>query len=416
MPFRRTLSDREYGFELAGFEREIIKQEDVGFVVNVNRQYRYFRLAPSPFLKPYDTLYVVDLGLDVPPKGAFIRIRKFEKRNLVRGKEFVSVNLVKDWEFADFKPFLRSKPVFDVNDLWCMLKSMFKKPREELVSSIAIYLASSPPYDLLKGGLRGILIANKQNWTAYKRIFQYLIPGEFQRRDSPYYYGYQYGKVDPYSEPDNSHEVCIDYVNPKEPTYFHVPQPLGNVDTKPVKDFEDLFKDYSGGIAGYMLHYLHLQPKINNPELVNKRIEEIVLEIKRASADSKLPPDFTFLERIAKAVARLNLRETVKKDDLDFVTDVWLECYKTALRFCRVSVPLAKYYSLGKDAKIVYTLIKDLAVNDKVERRVVVEEGTKLFGDSFYVERIIEKLVERGFVYIPCPGVIGVVDSSRHLV
>jgi len=413
---RRSLFDREYGFELAGFEREIIREKDVGFVVKVDRRCRYFRLAPSPFLKPYDTLYVVDRGVEIPPAGAFIRVCKYEKKYYASDKDVVRVKLVRGWEFADFSQFLKSRPVFDFDDAWFILSQMFKKPREELISSIAIYLASSPPYDILRGGLVGIVIARKQNWAAYKRLFDYIIPREFQKKKSPFYYGYQYNQVDPYQIPEDPHEVCMDYVNPSEPTYFHVPQPLKNVEMNPVKEFEGLFKDYGGGIAGYMLHYLHLQPKIVNSDIVDKRIEEIILEIRRVDSDIVLPPDFTFLERIAKAVARLKLREKVKKEDLDFVSDVWLECYKEALRLCKKSIPLAKYYSLGKDSRIIYTLIKDLAVNDRVEKKVIMEEGVKLFGDEYYVEKLLEKLIREGYIYMPKYGVLEIVDRAQMLL
>ena len=412
----RSLFSREYGFELAGFERAIIQKKDVGFVVKVDHESRYFRLAPSPFLNHYKTLYVVEKGVDIPPKGAFIRVSKYEEKQFMSGREVIKVKVVRGWEFADFSSFLKEKPVFDFDDLWIILGKTFKKPRDDILSSIAIYLASSPPYDILRGGLVGLVVARKQTWYAYKRIFDYVIPREFQRETAPYYYGYQYNKVDPYQEPLKPYEVCMDYVNPPEPMYFHIPQPLVNIETNPVSEFDDLFKDYGGGLAGYMLHYLHLQPKVENQEVLDKRIEEIMLEIKRVDGDIVLPPDFTFLERIAKAVARLKLREKVKKEDLDFVENIWLDCYKESLQLCKKPIPLAKYYSLGRDEKIIYALVKDLAVNDKVEKRVIVEEGVKLFGDEFYIEKLLERLIRKGYLYQPRYGVIKIVDCSQIIL
>ena len=390
----RSVFSREYGFELAGFERAILRKKDVGFVVRVDRRSRYFKLAPSPFLPQYKTVYVVEKGVDIPPKGAFIRVRRYERRQFVNGKEIIEVKVVKDWEHQDVKPFLKEKPTFDFDDLQMFLSSMFKKPRESILSSISVFLASSPPYDIFKGGLKGVVVAKGNKWTAYRKIFDYLIPKEFQRESEHYYYGYQYKEVDPYAEPLKPFEICMDYVNPVEPIYFHIPQPLVNVETNPVSKFVDLFKDYGGGIVGYMIHYLHLQPKIENPKVLESRMEEIVSEIKRVDADLVLPPDFTFLDRIAKAVARLKLRETVKKEDIDYVEDVWLECYKETLPIVsRKGIPLSKYFNLRKDERIIYGLIKDLAVNGYVERKVVIEEAKLLgdrFRDEFYVERLLK--------------------------
>jgi len=416
---RRSLFNREYGFELAGFERAIIREEDVGFVAKVDRRYRYFRLSPSPFLKCYDTLYIVERGIDLPHKGAFIKVTKYDEKYVRSGKDLIKVKVVREWKFADFSNYLNEKPIFNFDDLWMFLRQMFRSARnidlESILSSIAVYLGSSPPHDVLRGGLLGIAIVRKANWPAFKRVFDYLIPKEFQKEKAPYYYGYQYKFVDPYLEPIDPNEVCIDYINPPEPTYFHIPQPIVNVDTNPVNKFESLFKDYGGGIAGYMLHYLHLQPKIENYQALNKMMDEITQELRRVDGDVVLPPDFTFLERISKAIARLNLRERVKKDDIDFMGTVWLECYKESLKLCKKSLPLSKYYSLGKDERVIYTLIKDLATNDRVEKRVIVEEGAKIFGDEFYVERLLENLIKKGYLYEPKIGVLEIVDRSQIL-
>jgi len=394
-----------WGYELAEFEKELIfRRENTGFVTDLKfvkglNTYT-FRLAPSPFLEPKkNELFVLDVGAPVPKEDELIEVEVTRVEKVFkRGKHFL-VKLVSDWKKLDVKEILGRRPIITYEDfLEIVIPMPFKKLEDHQKVAIAVYFASTPPLGVYKGGILGIAMMREQTWYAYRRLLS-LIPREFKSSKSKYYYSHYLGKVERLNlQRMRPQEISVDYINPTEPTYFHIPQALLNCETKRVSSFERYLKEARGAITAYMLQYLCTKPTLPRERYTVKKLEEVITDVK-LFRKLVIPPDMSFVQRVPVAIARLQLRDKPKKEDMEETFSVWLDNYEEMLRHVSQPYDFKEYYKLTEDERKLYNLMVDLSENDLVKRSVLFSAATKIF-DRITLDHLLSELHRKGFIII----------------
>ncbi|RLI81670.1 hypothetical protein DRP04_05630 [Archaeoglobales archaeon] len=411
------MEQRIWGYELAEIEKELIfEKENTGYVRWEDRKHGIACLDPSPFLKTTKFEYYV-FQCEYPKEGMLIEAEIDQVREILdKDKEGVmrrfQVKFVTGWrELNPFEIIRHKKPLISRDELRYALLSPFTRKDNAIADSIAVYLASSPPFANRKGGIiAGCLIRNKRIWRTFTKILS-VIPPQFRSIRSRYYYDFKYG------EPTNLNvekmapaEINLDYVNP-ENIHIHVPQPLVDVDVKPVREFEPWLKEVRPLVRALILQMVLLNPKID--KMAERALLDEIYEIHDnllANGTAPFKPDLTSIQRIVTSLSRLEMCQEVTPRKVTEAAEFWLKAYEESLKITSRIIDLRGFFKLDEKSRKLYMIIRD--IGSEVSEAEIYREATKRKMNEFDVELALEELRIKGFIIQLPSGKYAIVERG----
>jgi len=392
-----------WGYELAEIEKELIfEKENTGYVRWEDKRHGIAYLDPSPFLKTTKFEYYV-FQCEHPKEGTLVEVEIGQVREILdKDREGVmrrfQVKFVTGWrELTPFEILRHKKSLISRDELRDILLFPFTKKDDAIADSIAVYLASSPPFANRKGGIiAGCLIRNKRIWRIFTKILS-IIPPQFRSIRSMYYYDFKYG------EPTNLNvekmtptEINLDYVNP-ENIHIHVPQPLVDVDVKPIREFEPWLEEVRSLVRALILQMILLNPKID--KVAERALLDKIYEVHDNLLDrgiAPFKPDLTSIQRIVTSLSRLEMCQEVTPRKVTEAAEFWLKAYEESLKITSRVVNLRGFFKLDEKSRKLYMIIQD--IGGEVNEAEIYKEATKRKMNEFDVGIALEELRIKGFI------------------
>ncbi|WP_209681601.1 hypothetical protein [Methanohalophilus levihalophilus] len=389
---------------MSGYEYSLFfEHENMGFVRYTGRSQRKFRLDPSPFWKDGREIYYEIENGKAPEKNRLIRVYvKESERNvtsLKNGFLWNDTKYVSRWEYVDPSKITHRK-MMDLEEYLDFFKTPFVATTDYLENisySVAMYTASTPILGSnMKGGIDAAALTNEPRWSMFKNMMG-LIPREFNQTKSNNFYSYTKSKRQ--LNPLFSSEVNVTYKNPDNIS-VHIPFTL-DTELKSADFYRDKFFDQAPLARGYMLDSLLYQPQI--PKKLESHIEFKVQEMyedfrqsEYASYNQELG---SAVPKLASAVARLNFREKVEKEDVDTAFDTWGEMYNHSLFIQKMNLKTELLYRLSDDERIFYTDLKKAFGKENLIPMNQLLVSTAV--PEWKFEAIVAQLSHAGLIYFP---------------
>ncbi len=395
-----SLKERSFGYELSELEKVLIFQkEDIGFVRYAHKSGKAFYLDPSPFLLSTKREIFVT-NTNPPPEGELVEVVVREEKDEIIPQDSevikIRVKIVESWKRIDPKSIIKKRSLILQEDF----VEFFKMPYvgvSDLIDGIgissALFTVSSPPIVSEKGGVNTAVFGKRQAWSSYNRIMQ-VIPNEFKKATSPYYYCIQQRETR--LNPVNSMEVNLSFCNPRK-VPMHVLIPL-EVKVKRVNSYEESFKEMLPLVRAYMLQSLLLKPEI--PEWCYRTMQEAIYELMEDVKGSGFLPcklDLgTLIPRIATSIARLHVNTEVERDYFKNALDLWLDMYYRAVKLSSTPLEVSKLYRLDDNARKLYVELVELGAVDNYVSERIIRENTSV--PKWFYSQALEELRNAGLV------------------
>lgn len=336
MAYRKSLKNREYGFEFSGTEYSLIFEHDnMGFVRFDGRSKKTFFLDPSPFLPtPKKEKYILE-KCQPPENGELIRVTSLETETVVRQNfglfNNVVIKYVRAWEKINPNKLIHRKILHTDEFI-----DFFKLPYvgisdhvEPISHCLALYCISSPSIGSNnKGGIDTAMLTHKTQWSAFKNLMS-IIPNNFKKSPSTYFYGIMENEKN--IQPANSLEVSRAFKNPTD-LFVHIPVTL-NVELKNKEHYKENMDFQIPMMRSHLLDALLFQPKIQSN--VESHIIEILYDmidkVESAKTMTYKQDLGNVAQKLSSAFARLDFSEKVTKENIKESKSVWEDMFVPVL-------------------------------------------------------------------------------------
>jgi hypothetical protein len=261
----------------------------------------------------------------------------------------------------------------------------------------ALYISSTPPYMRHAGGINAAVLGKQKSWNAYTGSMNAVIPSDFRRASSDYYY--RLSEQDREFETGTKREVSLSYLNPAV-TPMQLPLILDIEDVKSRSNINAYCKEDYSVLNAHLLDTLLMNPSI--PASLDPYIAEKTYELRNDLMDmGGLPYNQDLgsaISLMGLAYSRLQHKTECSKDDVKEVFDFWVDMTHNVSRELSTPVTLTELYSLRRAEKTLYT---DLCVAFGTDVDVSVKEAKKATSlkDSQF-ETALEKLNLKGYVLL----------------
>ncbi|NOR48302.1 MAG: hypothetical protein GQ533_09715 [Methanosarcinaceae archaeon] len=403
MVYRKSLKNREYGFEFSGTEYSLIFEHDnMGFVRFAGRSKKIFYLDPSPFLPtPKKEKYILE-KCQPPKNGELIRVTSLETETVVRQKfglfNNVEIKYVRAWEKINPNKLIHRK-VLHQDEFIDYFKIPFigiSDHIEPISRCLALYCVSSPSIGSNhKGGIDTAMLTGKNQWSAFKKLMS-IIPNNFKKTTSSYFYGMI--EKEKNIQPVNSLEVSRAFKNPID-LFVHIPVTL-KVELKKSEYYRENIDFQIPMMRSHLLDALLFRPEIQSN--VESHIIESIYDMIENVESNKM---MTYKQdignaspKLSSAFARLNFSEKVTKENIKESKSMWEDMFVRSQQEKAFDLPKVQS-KRSIDAQNLYYDLHNIFGVESVFSMDQIKEETKysewILGDA------IAELQRCGAVYSP---------------
>ncbi|AFV24497.1 hypothetical protein Mpsy_2293 [Methanolobus psychrophilus R15] len=404
---RRSLDNRWRGYELSGTEMKLIFENDnIGFVrYNIGYKTKAY-LDPSPFKKtPKREVYVFECE-NLPKEGELIEVitletdeKNFEGpvHNCIR----VVIKYVKDWRKLSPNKYIQSKAMKrdEYTDFFGQpFRGNNKNSVEDLSFCMALSTVSSPMIGANgKGGIDTGIFGKKDVWSSYKDVMG-LIPSDFKRAQSKYYYNQT--EKDALINPVNSKEINMSLLTPKS-TAIHIPI-LVDGEVRRKSQYKENVLYQIPIIRAYMLDTLLFEPQPAS-EKVEKRVVDMIHSIlNKVSSTQSMACNIdvsSTASKLSSAFARLKLSDVFTEADVIECGDIWLDMYHHSLKIEKAGIDVDHLFKLRPDEFRLYQELQDMyGLEEPIPMSVLKDVKSVEF---WLIEETFDILRKKGIVYCP---------------
>jgi hypothetical protein len=355
------LHNREIGALFSQVEWNLTfndKYSDTGYVHYIGNNSRYFELRPSPFLENKKSSIYCSGDIAPPPNETFIKtnVIKEDKIEAIRKGPIRSIKTIDKWESFDPTPLAERRKSMNPEEIIDFFSKKYKG-EEDLINEIAtcssLYSFSSPPYSLDYGGINAGAFGRKDQWDNFKFPFR-VIPPEFKRKDSAYYY-YIAEKERKMGSIKNK-EISLAFFRP-EKTDIHIPIVLdGTYEKKISKEYREALNESSEIIYTSLLDSLLLTPKPskNVVSVLADTVYELIDDYKKGGNIAYNQNLGDALPKLSSAYARLFHNSDINHDVIKNVFDLWADMHHRTIKLYRAPSKISDMYVLSGDARKLY--------------------------------------------------------------
>lgn len=413
-----SLNGRSYGYEFAGYERNLLfdpdgKFKNTGFVRYANKQKGEFFLDPSPnFKTPKDEIYILKGCKEKPPANQLIEavVSETEYKYVPINKKCYKITLkyVSGWNIVDPKKILGNS-LLSTEEFLATLSSMMIGHEDvaDLRTGLGMYICSSPQLaDFEKGGIDTTIVAKSitQKWAKFNQIAR-IIPAEFRNPSARVCY------------------LSLETLSPANPLKCcELNRAYKNVVTTPVQiplPFTVEFKKYDkrswksqATIARTFMIDSHMfQPKI--PDSMEKRVQDAMHEINEIVKYKYEIPYFqdigSVVPKLTTSICRLNFGSEVTNNNLKNTLEVWSDLVTTTFKIGEARREIHGIYNLNDNEIRMLSEIKhmsDTGMHMTVETLMKI---TKIREWDF--EETLNGLRRKGHIYFPRSNKIALVEK-----
>ncbi|WP_292464140.1 hypothetical protein [Methanolobus sp.] len=399
------LDERIYGSQMSTLERELLfNRENTGFVRFDGNSRRTFYLDPSPFLALDKNEVFYLISGKAPGKNELVRVEVADSEIIHRGGKGrfskTKVNFVKSWEAIDPNSISKARSLLDFEEVIDYLKMPYigdKGVLDCIGMGSALYISSTPPCTRQVGGINAAVLGKQKNWNAYTSSMNAVIPSDFRRASSNYYY--KLSEQDREFETGARREVSLSYLNPAV-TPMQLPVILDIEDVKSKSKINAYCKEDYSVLNAHLLDTLLMNPSI--PGDLDPYITEKTYELKNDLLDmGGLPYNQDLgssISLMSLAYARLQHKTECSKDDVKEVFEFWVDMTHNASRELSTPVTLNELYSLRRSEKTLYTDLCNAFGTDVDVSLEEAKKATALKESQF--EAALEKLNLKGYVLL----------------
>lgn len=269
----------------------------------------------------------------IPPEGQPVQLEVVKELDYTIGVEkksrwpYVKVKLkiYDSWKLVNIRRILEKRNVdiygfliekepglLTVDDVLHTLQAPFKGDPfyiDLLTQGLAVFVHSSPPWWGTQGGVLEGALGKKKHFSVLRYVID-LIPSEFRRRTSKYYYNLtkEHNEI----PPPSAIEANLCYLNPE--SYVHLPLPLTQewVTTQSKKDYAKRFEDAKLLMRSRIIDSLLIQPTPENERVLMKATQEVI----DLARDEGLPCPIELggaIPRISSGLARMGRKFELDK-------------------------------------------------------------------------------------------------------
>lgn len=330
MAYRKSLKNREYGFEFSGTEYSLIFEHDnMGFVRFGGRSNKIFYLDPSPFLPtPKNEKYILE-KCQPPKNGELIRITSLETETVVRQKfglfNNVEIKYVRAWEKVSPNKLIHRK-VLNSDEFIDFFKIPYIGTSDEIkdvAKGLALYCISSPlTGSNNKGGIDAAMLTGKNQWSAFKKLMP-VIPNNFKKTTSANFYGIM--EKEQNIQPVNSLEISRAFKNPNDLS-VHIPITLKQFELKKSEYYKKNIDFQIPMMRSHLLDALLFEPEIksNAESHIIDTMYDMIDKVKSAKTMTYKQDLGNLTSKLSSGFARLEFQEEVTKENIK-ESKVWWE-------------------------------------------------------------------------------------------
>lgn len=375
------LDERIYGSQLATIERELLfKRENTGFVRFDGNSRRTFYLDPSPFLRSNKNEVFYLTGGKAPARNSLVEVHVTGSEVIHRegkgGFSKTTVKFVDSWEGIAPASISKTRGLLDFEEVidWFRMPYVGDKGVLDCIGmGSALYISSAPPYSRHVGGINAAVLGKQKSWNGYTGSMNTVIPTDFRRASSDYYY--RISEQDRYIGPEGKRELSLSCLNPTM-TPMQLPIILDVEDVKSRSKINEYCKEDYPVLGAHLIDSLLVNPSI--PGTLEPYIAEKTYELKNDLMDmGGLPYNQDLgsaISLMGLAYARLQHKTECSKEDIKEVFEFWADMTHNASRELSTPASLTELYSLRRDES---TLYKDLCSAFGTDVDVPVPEAKK---------------------------------------
>lgn len=329
---------------------------------------RYFYLHPSPFLKSgFPVLYCADpdvMPQGPPPEHRFVEVRvvdEVRKPLDSRGEEWLTIKDIGGWKEFDVARLARQRKIMDYQEVIEYFTYPYDgeaESIEEIAGCSALFSFSSPAAHDESGGIRSAVFGKKYHWDLFRRPFD-LIPAEFRRVNSYYYY--KFSQTEGWMTKTDG-EVNLAVLRPQQ-LVTDIPVAMDKESVKSLSaEFRGILKEESAIVRGQLIDGLLITPQ--STDAIEKEMQEAAYALRSEYLTAGQRP---FRQNISGAIphlaasyARLQSNDTIHKDGIRYVMDLWLTMMKKTERIQSSPLKVKDAFSLTGDARVLYYRLYDV--------------------------------------------------------
>lgn len=413
-----SLNDRTYGYEFAGYERNLLfnpdgKFKDTGFVRYANKQKGQFFLDPSPNFKTLkEEVYTLKGCKEKPPAGKLIEVVVSEteyKHVPINPQRFCKITFkyVSGWNPVDPKRIL-GKSLLNTDEFLATLSYMMIGHEEvsDLRTGLGMYICSSPQLlDSEKGGIDTTVVGQSitQKWTKFTQITK-IIPAEFRQASARVCYLSL--ETASNSNPIGCCELNRAYKNVVT-TPVQIPLPF----TVEFKKYEKESWESQATIArAFMIDAHMFQPEI--PESMEKKVQDTMHEINELVKYKYKLPYFqdigSVVPKLTTSICRLNFGSEVTNDNLKDSIETWSDLVTETFKIGVARREVGGVYNLTDQEIIMLSEIKHMKDTEMEMTVETLKKITKIWEWDF--DQVLNGLKQKGHVYFPRLNKIALVE------
>lgn len=412
MAYRKSLKNREYGFEFSGTEYSLIFEHDnMGFVRFDGRSNKIFHLDPSRFLPtPKNEKYILEQCK--PPKhGDLIRVTSVETETVVRQKfglfNNVEIKYVRAWEKVNPNKLIHRKVLHtdEFIDFFTIPYVGISDDIEPIAEGLALYCTSSHlTGSNNKGGIDAAMLTGKNQWSAFKNLMS-IIPNNFKKPTSMNFYGMM--EKEQNIQPLNSLEVSRAFKNPNDLS-VHIPVTL-NVEFKKSEYYKKNIDFQIPMMRSHLLDALLFKPEIqsNAESYVIDTMYDMIDKVENTKTMTYKQNLGNLTPKLSSGFARLEFRDEVTKNDIKESTVWWEDMFERSQQVKALNFPKTQSKrSIG--AQNLYYDLQNIFGFESVFSMDRIKEETKY--SEWILEDAIAELQECGAVYSPTNDNMKLID------
>lgn len=402
------LNDRKWGYQLSGFEWNMLyKYDDIGYV-RYDKKYpgRAYLDTSRFFQTPKRVIYEFECDV-LPREGELIKVfyqetnRENYKGSNVHKLIRIPIKYVKSWVKESPNPYIMSKgmkPDEFTEFFGQPFRGNEKVDIDELSHCIALATVSSPTIGSNgKGGIEAGVFGRKEVWSPYKDLMD-VIPVDFKKATSMYYY--DQADKDITTNPVKSKEVNLSVLRPKK-TAIHVPM-LVDGEVRSRAQYKDNLIYQIPWMRAYMLDALLFEP-----EPASKKVEKAVFELihsilNEVNGTKSMAYNIdvgSTADKIGSAIARLKFSNEYSVDDILKGGELWRDMYHHTISIESLGMDVDHLFKLKTDEFRLFQELKDKYGLEETIPMSALEEIQSV--DVWLIEDAFEGLKQKGALYCP---------------
>jgi hypothetical protein len=396
-----SLFDRSIGSELSVVEKELIfneKYANAGFVQYDSNNGEYFFLHPSPFLKtPKKEIY--HISGSPPPEHQFVEVGIVDERQELLGnvgERWINVKETDKWKIFDPSPIAEKRKIMDYREIIEFFTYPYKgeaESVEEIAGCSSLFAFSSPPDGNFSGGINSAILGNDSKWNLFNKPLK-IVPNEFRRMNADYYYYISKIEKD-FKKRSRENNIAIH--RPKSLLSDLPIVILDETQKKISKQFLEQLEIESKIITAHLLDGLLLQPHAT--KTVEKMMLEKIVEMREEYFSVGHPPFNQNIggavPKLASSYCRLQSNSDIKKEDVDYVVDLWFSMRKRAEKITDSPMKQDHMLELTADARTVYFKLYDIYRADTEISMIEAVREMKMDPKDF--ELAVDSLIYKGY-------------------